>query len=156
MTNFHVRALCACSLLALLLVIPSPAEVATPGVTSTAIQLGSCSALSGPASFLDMQTQIGALAYLHIINDQGGVFGRKIEVNSFDDGYNPEQTSACFSRLLKQNVFAMGFCGHSDGRKVCADGRNGQNSSRGAFYRGAIALSAVQTLHRQRARVVFR
>ncbi|MFZ1034235.1 MAG: ABC transporter substrate-binding protein, partial [Candidatus Acidiferrales bacterium] len=87
MTKFHAGVLCACSLLASLLVIPSPAEVATPGVTSTSIQLGSCSALSGPASFLGMQTQIGALAYLHMINEQGGVFGRKIEVNSFDDGY---------------------------------------------------------------------
>ncbi|MGC2292043.1 MAG: ABC transporter substrate-binding protein, partial [Candidatus Acidiferrales bacterium] len=109
MTKFHAGVLCACSLLASLLVIPSPAEVATPGVTSTSIQLGSCSALSGPASFLGMQTQIGALAYLHMINEQGGVFGRKIEVNSFDDGYDPGQTYACFNRLLKQNVFAMGF-----------------------------------------------
>ena len=109
MTKFHAGVLCACSLLASLLVIPSPAEVATPGVTSTSIQLGSCSALSGPASFLGMQTQIGALAYLRMINEQGGVFGRKIEVNSFDDGYDPGETSACFNRLLKQNVFAMGF-----------------------------------------------
>jgi branched-chain amino acid transport system substrate-binding protein len=109
MTNCHLKAVCACAVLALLLVISLAAQVATPGVTSTSIQLGSCSALSGPASFLGMQTQIGALAYLHIVNEQGGVFGRKIDVSSFDDAYNPEETSACFNRLLKQNVFAMGF-----------------------------------------------
>ena len=109
MTSCHLKALCASVVLASLIVISSPAQVATPGVTSDSIQLGSCSALSGPASFLGMQTQIGALAYLHIVNDQGGVYGRKIDVNSFDDGYNPDETSACFNRLLKRNVFAMGF-----------------------------------------------
>jgi branched-chain amino acid transport system substrate-binding protein len=109
MTNCRSRALCAHAILVLLLVMPLRAQVATPGVTSTSIQLGSCSALSGPASFLGMQTQIGALAYLHMVNEQGGVYGREIDVSSFDDGYNPEQTSACFNRLLKQDVFAMGF-----------------------------------------------
>jgi branched-chain amino acid transport system substrate-binding protein len=56
-----------------------------------------------------MQTQIGALAYLHIVNEQGGLYGRKINVSSFDDGYSPDQTSTCFNRLLKQDVFAMGL-----------------------------------------------
>ncbi len=97
------------AVLALLAAIPTRAQAAVPGVTSNSIQLGSCSALTGPASFLGMQTQIGALAYLHLINDQGGVFGRKIDVSYFDDAYDPEQTSTCFNRLVKQNVFAMGF-----------------------------------------------
>lgn len=81
----------------------------TPGVTSTAVRIGSCSALSGPASFLGIQTQLGALAYFHLVNDAGGVNGRTIELKSKDDGYDPENTSTCFQSLLKENVFAMGF-----------------------------------------------
>jgi ABC-type branched-subunit amino acid transport system substrate-binding protein len=66
--------------------------------------------MSGPASFLGIQTQLGALAYFHLINDFGGVHGRTIELKSRDDGYNPDQTSACFKALLNQdNVFAMGM-----------------------------------------------
>ncbi len=42
-----------------------------PGVTPTTIRIGSCSAMSGPASFLGIQTQLGALAYFHLINDAG-------------------------------------------------------------------------------------
>lgn len=79
-----------------------------PGVTSASILIGSCSALEGPASFLGMQTQLGALAYFHIVNDAGGVHGRTIELKSSDDGYDPDKAPACFNRLAK-DVFAMGF-----------------------------------------------
>ena len=47
-----------------------------PGVTEKEIKLGSCSALDGPARFLGIQTVLGATAYLHYVNDQGGVHGR--------------------------------------------------------------------------------
>lgn len=50
----------------------------TPGVTDNSVLIGSCSALDGPAHFLGRQTVLGASAYLHMVNDEGGVFGRKI------------------------------------------------------------------------------
>lgn len=84
------------------------AQDGIPGVTSDKILIGSCSALEGPASFLGMQTQLGALAYFHVVNDAGGVHGRTIELKSADDGYDPEKAPACFNRLAK-DVFAMGF-----------------------------------------------
>lgn len=79
-----------------------------PGVTSDKILIGSCSALTGPASLLGMQTQLGALAYFHVVNDAGGVHGRNIELQSYDDGYDPAKAPACFDRLAN-HVFAMGF-----------------------------------------------
>lgn len=82
----------------------------TPGVSAKVVRIGSCSAMSGPASFLGIQTQLGALAYFHLINDAGGVHGRTIELKSRDDGYDPDLTSACFKALLNQDdVFAMGM-----------------------------------------------
>src|SRR5215813_2493744 len=65
--------------------LQSSAQGSAPGVTSSSIRIGSCSALSGPTSFLGIQTQLGALAYFHLVNDGGGVNGRKIEIVSHDD-----------------------------------------------------------------------
>lgn len=101
-------ALLAILFIAVLFSAASQAQKA-PGVTETTIRIGSCSALSGPASFLGIQTQMGALAYFHLVNDAGGVHGRTIELKSRDDGYDPEKTGACFEQLEKDNVFAMGF-----------------------------------------------
>jgi branched-chain amino acid transport system substrate-binding protein len=81
----------------------------TPGVTESSILIGSCSALDGPVSFLGRQTVMGASAYLHMINDEGGVFGRKIQLEAFDDSYDPEKAPACFKRMTKEGVFALGF-----------------------------------------------
>jgi len=87
--------------------IPSFAQ--TPGVTDESILIGSCSALDGPAHFLGRQTVLGASAYLHMVNDGGGVFGRKIQLQAFDDSYDPDRAPACFKRMTKEGVFALGF-----------------------------------------------
>jgi len=87
----------------------SSAPAQTPGVTPTSILIGSCSALDGPARVLGNQTVLGATAYLHAINDAGGVFGRKVQLLAFDDGYDPEKAPACFKRMTKEGVFALGF-----------------------------------------------
>jgi branched-chain amino acid transport system substrate-binding protein len=81
----------------------------TPGVTENGVLIGSCSALDGPAHFLGRQTVLGASAYLHMINDEGGVLGRKIQLQAFDDGYDPDRAPACFKRMTKEGVFALGF-----------------------------------------------
>lgn len=92
-----------------LLLLAVRAQGDPPGVTDDKITIGSCSALEGPTSFLGMQTQLGALAYFHLVNDQGGVHSRTIELKSLDDGYDPSKAPACFDRLTKSGVFAMGF-----------------------------------------------
>ena len=80
-----------------------------PGVTGTEILIGSCSALEGPSHFLGIQTVTGAKAYFNLINDEGGVNGRKLELISADDSYDPAKTQACFDHLMNEKVFAMGF-----------------------------------------------
>lgn len=79
------------------------------GVTDTSVLIGSCSALDGPAHFLGRQTVLGASAYLHMINDEGGIHGRKIQLQAFDDSYDPDRAPACFKRMTKEGVFALGF-----------------------------------------------
>src|SRR5450755_1721933 len=95
-------------LLATFLLIAA-AAAQTPGVTENSILIGSCSALDGPVRFLGRQTVMGASAYLHMVNDDGGVFGRKIQLQAFDDSYDPDQAPAFFKRMTKEGVFALGF-----------------------------------------------
>ena len=85
------------------------ASAETPGVTDNSILIGSCSALDGPARVLGNQTVLGATTYLHSVNDEGGVFGRKVQLLAFDDGYDPDKAPACFKRMTKEGVFALGF-----------------------------------------------
>lgn len=80
-----------------------------PGVTATDITIGSCSALDGPARKLGTDTITGASAYFSMINDQGGVNGRKLKLVPYDDAYDPDKAQQCFDRQMKENAFALGF-----------------------------------------------
>ena len=99
----------AVRLVVILGVVISSASAQTPGVTKNSILVGSCSALDGPARFLGNQTVLGATTYLHSVNDEGGIFGRKVQLLAFDDGYDPDKAPACFRRMTKEGVFALGF-----------------------------------------------
>src|SRR5712691_5238018 len=79
------------------------------GVTDKEILIGSCSALEGPSHFLGTETVTGAKAYFAMINEAGGVDGRKLRLLTYDDSYDPAKTEACFNRLMEQKVFALGF-----------------------------------------------
>lgn len=81
----------------------------TPGVTASEIKIGSCSALDGPARQLGLETVLGATAYFDYINAQGGVNGRKLQLASHDDGYDPDNAAACFGQLKKDGVFSAAF-----------------------------------------------
>src|ERR1700721_4870264 len=58
------------------------------GATDTEIKLGNIMPYSGPASAYGV---IGKTedAYFKMINEQGGINGRKINFISYDDGYSP-------------------------------------------------------------------
>jgi branched-chain amino acid transport system substrate-binding protein len=98
-------------LFAALLTLPvSPAfGQTTPGVTENEILIGSCSALEGPSHFLGVETVTGAKAYFNLVNEEGGVNGRKLKLISADDSYDPAKTQACFDHLMSEKVFALGF-----------------------------------------------
>ncbi len=98
-----------CSLLIGCSLIAARSVAQVPGVTETAVKIGSCSALDGPARQLGLQTVLGATAYFDYVNDHGGVNGRRITLSSFDDGYDPEKAANCFGLLKRENVFASGF-----------------------------------------------
>jgi branched-chain amino acid transport system substrate-binding protein len=85
---------------------------AEPGVTATTIVLGQSAAFSGPASELGTEMRAGAMAYFQAINATGGVYGRKIELRSLDDGYEPDRASANTKKLIDDGVFLLfGYVG---------------------------------------------
>ena len=88
----------------------SPAfDQTTPGVSENEVLIGSCSALEGPSHFLGVETVTGAKAYFNLVNEEGGVNGRKLKLVSSDDSYDPAKTQACFDHLMSEKVFALGF-----------------------------------------------
>jgi branched-chain amino acid transport system substrate-binding protein len=109
-TTFLKYSLGLCAVVVCLFPASSPTQgQAVQGVTEKEILLGSCSALEGPSHFLGTETVTGAKAYLDMINDAGGVEGRKLKLLSYDDSYDPAKTETCFNRLMEQRVFALGF-----------------------------------------------
>ncbi len=93
------------SLMALTSVVPGWAE---DGVTSDTILFGQATVLEGPASALGQGMRIGIRAAFEEANKKGGVHGRKLELVSVDDGYEPDKSIAATKRLIEQDkVFAL-------------------------------------------------
>ena len=80
----------------------SSARAQTPGMTATEIKIGHTCPYSGPASAYGV---IGKshVAYWKMVNDQGGVGGRKINFISYDDAYSPPRTVEQVRRLVEQD-----------------------------------------------------
>lgn len=83
------------------------------GVTDKTIVLGQSAAFSGPAAKLGESMREGGLAYFDEVNRQGGIHGRKIELISLDDGYEPDRAIANTQKLIGEHkVFALfGYVG---------------------------------------------
>ncbi len=89
---------------------PSPAlgeRIYGPGVTDTEIKLGQTMPYSGPASGLSVEGKTD-LAYFQMINEAGGIHGRKLNLISLDDGYSPPKTVEQIRRLIEdEKVLAL-------------------------------------------------
>ena len=85
----------------------SPAG-AEPGVSGDKITFGQVAALEGPASALGQEMRTGLLAAFAEANAKGGVKGRKLELISRDDGYEPTQSIAAIKQLIDENqIFGL-------------------------------------------------
>ena len=86
-----------------------------PGVTATEIRIGNTMPYSGPASAYGV---IGRSHqhYFRMINEQGGIAGRKINFITYDDNYSPPKTVEQVRRLVEQDKVAFLFntLGHAD------------------------------------------
>src|ERR1700737_236827 len=89
--------------------IPASAE---DGVSADKIVFGQATALDGPASALGQGMKLGIEAAFAEINKAGGVKGRKLELKSIDDGYEPTRSIEAVKKLLEEDrVFALAGTG---------------------------------------------
>jgi branched-chain amino acid transport system substrate-binding protein len=81
---------------------------AEPGVFDDRIVFGQSAAFDGPAAALGLGMREGILAAFNEANAGGGVNGHKLELVSYDDGYEPEKAIANTKRLIGEDtVFAL-------------------------------------------------
>jgi ABC-type branched-subunit amino acid transport system substrate-binding protein len=100
----------------------SPAGIAfaADGLTDTEIHIGQWGPQTGPAAPWGAVAR-GTDVYFKMINDEGGIHGRKIVYHYFDDGYNPAKTVAGVKQLQESEhgIFAwVGGVGSAPGMAV--------------------------------------
>jgi branched-chain amino acid transport system substrate-binding protein len=95
----------------------SSLAAADDGVTPNRILLGQAAVFSGPAAQLGIQMRNGIKAYLDHVNEKGGVHGRKVELVTEDDRYEPSVAPTATKKLIEHDkVFALlGYVGTPTG-----------------------------------------
>ncbi|HTZ36049.1 MAG TPA: ABC transporter substrate-binding protein, partial [Stellaceae bacterium] len=73
-----------------------------PGVTDQEIKIGNTGPYSGPASSYSAVPK-SQVAYWKMINDKGGINGRKINFISYDDAYTPPKTVEMVRKLVEED-----------------------------------------------------
>ena len=74
-----------------------------PGASDTQIKLGQTMPYSGPVSAYGAIGK-AELAYFQMINDQGGINGRKVNLISLDDAYSPPRTVEQVRKLVEEDM----------------------------------------------------
>ncbi len=99
----------ALSLLAGVIICSAPGvQAAVPGVSPQRILFGQSAAFTGPARALGEEMRLGIEAAFRAVNVRGGIHGRRLEITSLDDAYEPEAAILNTRRLIEQSkVFAL-------------------------------------------------
>jgi branched-chain amino acid transport system substrate-binding protein len=79
-----------------------------PGITDAEIKIGQSFPYSGPASGYGAIARAEA-AYFKMINEKGGITGRKLNLISLDDGYSAPKTVELTRRLIEEDRVAFIF-----------------------------------------------
>ena len=79
-----------------------------PGASDTEIKVGNIMPYSGPASSYGVIGKTEA-AYFKMINDAGGINGRKINFVTYDDGYSPPKAVEQARKLVESDEVLLIF-----------------------------------------------
>lgn len=96
-------------MLCLICVLPFGPALAgqAPGVGSDKVVIGQVAGLTGPVAGSVREQVLGAQVYFKAMNDKGGIAGRRIELRSEDDGFDPQRTPDAAHKLIQQGVLAL-------------------------------------------------
>jgi branched-chain amino acid transport system substrate-binding protein len=78
------------------------------GVTATEIRIGQTMPYSGPVSAFGALGK-GEVGYFKMLNERGGINGRRVNLISLDDGYAPPKTVEQTRRLVESDEVALIF-----------------------------------------------
>ena len=109
----RMRVFALLSLVLALLASPAQAQKKYgPGASDTEIKIGQTMPYSGPASAYGTIGKANA-AYFSMLNEKGGINGRKINFISLDDGYSPPRTVEQTRKLIEEDqvLFLFGSLG---------------------------------------------
>jgi branched-chain amino acid transport system substrate-binding protein len=102
MKYMQLKALCC------LLLLAGRAQADEVGVTAERILFGQAAVMTGPSSALGVKMRQGILAAFAEVNGKGGVHGRRLELISRDDGYDPDRSVLQTFKLIDEDkVFAL-------------------------------------------------
>jgi ABC-type branched-subunit amino acid transport system substrate-binding protein len=87
------------------------------GVTNDRILLGQAAVFSGPAAQLGIQMRNGIQSYFALVNERGGIHGRKLQLVTEDDKYEAKEAPGASRKLIEEHkVFALlGYVGTPTG-----------------------------------------
>ncbi|UQD77325.1 ABC transporter substrate-binding protein [Bradyrhizobium japonicum] len=105
------ESLAALAILAAGVLVTAPAlaqKKYDPGATDTEVKIGNIMPYSGPASSYGVIGKTEA-AYFRMINDQGGINGRKINFISYDDAYSPPKAIEQARKLVESDEVLLIF-----------------------------------------------
>ncbi|SFR19914.1 ABC transporter substrate-binding protein [Poseidonocella sedimentorum] len=83
---------------------------AADGVTGSAVTFAQVAALNGPAGALGSGMRDGIMAAFAEANSAGGIHGRTVSLESFDDGYEPDRSVAAVRSVIVGGAH-LGFIG---------------------------------------------
>ena len=83
-------------------------ETLSQGVTDEVVKVGNTAATSGALAAVGVPFNAGIEAYFKMVNDAGGIDGRKIEFIHYDDEFDPTKAIAFTEQLINDDkVFAI-------------------------------------------------
>ena len=91
----------------MVMTLMSGSVLAETGITKDSIKIGATMDLTGPSAFAGVNIKKGIELYFQKINDDGGIYGRKLKLIPEDDAYNVSKSVANFKKLVK---FYKVFC----------------------------------------------
>jgi ABC-type branched-subunit amino acid transport system substrate-binding protein len=102
--------------------VPAAADTASsaPGVTANSITVGSISDISAPIAGLFEGAKVGTQAYFAMINSEGGVNGRKLQINGMDSAFSSGTVSNDAKNIAANDFAFVGGFSLLDGAEQSA------------------------------------
>ncbi len=107
-------------IIVVIIIVAAAAYFATRPTGPETIKIGFFAPLTGPASADGIAARTGAEIAVEILNENGGINGKKVELVVYDDQLNPDQAIAVSQRMIQQDKVIAGVSGSYSGTTLAA------------------------------------